>query len=134
MAEDTPIKMPDNRQVLDNLEAYVQDKLSISRSLHDRLGLTENSLLVAQTITVAMVRSNQITTRISKYLPNNIGIGQQNDNDYPDDREDHLYQQMVQQTYIHLPIIPQMKIQSQIIMHAKGREKYMCQQTQVEKN
>ena len=46
--KDTPIKMPDNRQVLDNLEAYVQaqDKLSISRSLHDRLGLTENSLPV----------------------------------------------------------------------------------------
>ena len=42
--KDTPIKMPDNRQVLDNLEAYVQDKLSTSRSLHDRLGLTENSL------------------------------------------------------------------------------------------
>ena len=25
-------------------------------------------------------------------MPNNIGIGQQNDNDYPDDREDYLYQ------------------------------------------
>ena len=34
--KDTPIKTSDNRQVLDNLEAYVQDKLSISRSLHDR--------------------------------------------------------------------------------------------------
>ena len=42
--KDAPIKMPDNRQVLDNLEAYVRDKLSITRSLHDRLGLTENSL------------------------------------------------------------------------------------------
>ena len=28
--KDTPVKMPDNRQVLDNLEAYVRDKLSIS--------------------------------------------------------------------------------------------------------
>ena len=36
--KDTPVKMPDNRQVLDNLEAYVQDKLSITRSLHDRSG------------------------------------------------------------------------------------------------
>ena len=27
--KDTPVKMPDNRQVLDNLEAYVQDKLNI---------------------------------------------------------------------------------------------------------
>ena len=90
--KDTPIKMPDNRQVLDNLEAYVRDKLSISRSLHDRLGLTENSLPGAQTITVAMVQSNQLTTRILNYLPNNIGTGQQNDNDYLDNREDYLYQ------------------------------------------
>ena len=90
--KDTPIKMPDNRQVLNNLEAYVQDKLSISRSLHDRLGLTENSLLGAQTITVAMVQSDQLTTRIPNYSPNNIGIGQQNDNDYQDNREDYLYQ------------------------------------------
>ena len=51
--KDTPIKMPDNRQVLDNLEAYVRDKLSITRLLHDRLGLTENSLPGAQTVTVA---------------------------------------------------------------------------------
>ena len=84
--------MPDNRQVLDNLEAYMQDKLSISRSLHDRLGLTENSLPGAQTITVATVQSDQLTTKIPNYLPNDIGIGQQNDNDYQDDREDYLYQ------------------------------------------
>ena len=30
--------------------------------------------------------------RIPNYLPNNIGIGQQNDNDYQDNREDYLYQ------------------------------------------
>ena len=90
--KDTPIKMPDNRQVLNNLEVYVRDKLSISRSLHDRLGLTENNLPGAQTFTVATVQSNQLTTRILNYFPNNIGTGQQNDNDYPDDREDYLYQ------------------------------------------
>ena len=78
--KDTPIKMPDNRQVLDNLEAYVQDKLSITRSLHGRLGLTENSLPGAQTITVAMVQSDQLTTRVLKYSPNNREIGQQNEN------------------------------------------------------
>ena len=84
--------MPDNRQALGNVEAYVQGKLSISRSLHDRLGLTENNLLGAQTVTVAMVQSKQITTRIPNDLPNNIEIGQQDDNDYPDDREEYLYQ------------------------------------------
>ena len=72
--KDTPIKMPDNRQVLDNLEANVQDKLRISRSLHDRLGLTENSLSGAQTITVATVQSDQLTTRIPNYSSNNVGI------------------------------------------------------------
>ena len=39
-----------------------------------------------------MVQSDQLTTRIPNYLPNNIEIGQQNDNDYPDDREEYLYQ------------------------------------------
>ena len=103
--KDTPIKMPDNRQVLDNLEAYVQDKLSISRSLHDRLGLTENSLLGAQTITVAMVQSNQLTTKIPNYSPSNIEIGQQKNNDYQDDREDYLYQ-VDSTTDIHTPTDP----------------------------
>ena len=89
---DTPVKMPDNRQVLDNLEAYVQDKLSITKSLNDRLDLTESSFLGAQSVTVAMVQSNQLTTRIPNNLTNNIEIGQQDDNDYPDDREEYLYQ------------------------------------------
>ena len=54
--------MPDNRQVLDNLEAYVQDKLNITKSLNDRLGLTESSLPGAQSVTVTMVQSDQLTT------------------------------------------------------------------------
>ena len=132
--KDTPIKMLDNMQVLDNLEAYVQDKLSISRSLHDRLGLTENSLPGAQTITVVTVQSDQLTTRIPNYLPNNVRIGQQNDNDYPDNRENYLYQ-VDGTTDIHLLILPQMmRIQSQVIILEKEREKYMHQWMQVEKN
>ena len=59
---------------------------------HDRLSLTENSLLGAQTITVATVQSDQLITRFPNYLPNNIEIGQQNDHDYLDDREEYLYQ------------------------------------------
>ena len=60
--------------------------------MHNRLGLTEYSLPGAKTITVAMVQSDQLTTRISNYSLNNIGIGQQNDDDYPGNREDYLYQ------------------------------------------
>ena len=103
--KDTPIKIPDNRQVLDNLEAYVRDKLRISRSLHDRLGLTENSLPGAQTVTVATVQSNQLTMKIPNYSPNNIGIGQENENDYQDNREDYLYQ-IDGTTDIHTPTDP----------------------------
>ena len=94
--------MPDYKQVLDNLEAYVQDNLSISRSLHDRLGLTENSLPGAQTVTVATVQSDQLTTRIPNNSPNNIEIGQQDDNDYPDNREEYLYQ-VDDTTDVHTP-------------------------------
>ena len=84
--------MPDNRQVLDNLEAYVRDNLNITKSLNDRLGLTESSLLGAQTVTVAMVQSDQLTTKIPNNSPNSTVIGQQDDNDYLDDREEYLCQ------------------------------------------
>ena len=100
--KDTPVKMPDNRQVLDNLEAYEQDKLNITKSLNDRLGLTESSLLGAQAVTVAMVQSDQLTTRIPNNFPNSTEIGQQDDNDYPNDREEYLYQ-VDGTTDIHTP-------------------------------
>ena len=100
--KDTPVKTPDNRQVLDNLEAYVRDKLNMIKSLHDRLGLTESSLRVAQSVTVAMVQYNQITTNISNNLPNSTEIGQLDDYGYQDDREEYLYQ-VDGTTDIHLP-------------------------------
>ena len=65
---------------------------NITKSLNDRFGLTENSLLGAQSVTVAMVQSDQLTTRIPNNSPNSTVIGQQDDNDYPDDREEYLYQ------------------------------------------
>ena len=49
-----------------------------------------------------MVQSDQLTTGIPNYSPNNIGISQQNDNDYLDDREDYLYQ-VDGTTNIHTP-------------------------------
>ena len=88
--KDTPVKTPDNRQVLDNLEAYVRDKLNITRSLNNRLGLTESSLLGTQPDTIAMVQSNQLTTNIPSDSPNNTETGQQHDYDYQDNREEYL--------------------------------------------
>ena len=78
--KDTPVTTPDNRQVLE---------LSITQSLNDRLRLTESSLPEAQSVTAAMVQSNQLTTRIPNNSPNSTEIGQQDDNDYLDDREDY---------------------------------------------
>ena len=39
-----------------------------------------------------MVESDPLTTRIPNNSPNSTEIGQQDDNDYPDDREEYLYQ------------------------------------------
>ena len=46
----------------------------------------------AQQVTVAMVQSDQLTTNIPDHLSNSIAIGQQDDYDYQDDREEELYQ------------------------------------------
>ena len=61
------------------------------QSLNHRLGLTETSLLGAQPATVVTVQSNQLTTDIPDYSPNSIAIGQQDDYDYQDDRNEDLY-------------------------------------------
>ena len=39
-----------------------------------------------------MVQSDQLTTNIPNNSPNSIEIGQQEDYDYQDDREEYLYQ------------------------------------------
>ena len=90
--KDTSVKMQDNRQVLDNIEAYTQDRLNIIQSLNNRLGPTEISLLGAQSVTVATVQSNQLTTDIPNHSPNSIATSQQDDYDYQDDKEEDLYQ------------------------------------------
>ena len=92
----TPEKTQDNRQVLDIIKAYTQDRLHITQSLNHKLGLRESSLLGAQPVTVAMVLSNQLTNQLTTHIPNNspnsIATGQQDDFDCQDDREEELYQ------------------------------------------
>ena len=48
------------------------------------------------------MQSNQLTTRIPNNLLNSTEIGQKDDNDYPDDREEYLYQ-VDGTTDIHTP-------------------------------
>ena len=47
---DTPVKTPDNRQVLDNIEAYTSDRLNITQSLNHRLCVSKSSLPGAQPV------------------------------------------------------------------------------------
>ena len=126
--KDTPVKTPDNRQILNNIESYAPDRLNITQSLNHRLGLTEISLPGAQPVTVATVQSNQLTTNISNYLPYSIAKGQQNDYDYQDNREEELYQ--VDGTMdVQTPTdnSDDDEIMRQIIMHVKDKERYMPQ-------
>ena len=74
--KDTPEKTQDNRQVLDDIEVYTQDRLNIIQSHNHRLGLRKSSLLGAQPVTVAMVQSNQLTTNIPTHLSNGIATSQ----------------------------------------------------------
>ena len=82
------------------------------------------------------MQSDQLTTRIPNYSPNNKEIGQQNDNDYLDDREEYLYQ--VDGTMdIHTPTdhsTDDEDTEPDNNAHIKDREKYMHQQTQIEKS
>ena len=98
------------------------------------ISLTESSLPGPQSVTVAMVQSDQLTTNIPNNLPNNAEIGQQDDYDYQDDREEYLYQvDGTTDKHSLLIILQMMKIQSQIIIHVKDRERHMLQQIQLEK-
>ena len=58
--------------------------------------------LGAQTVTVATMQSNQLTTRIPNSSPNSTEISQQDDNDYLDDNKEYLYQ-VDGTTNIHTP-------------------------------
>ena len=124
---DTPVKMPDNKHVLYNIEAYTQDRLHITQSLYHRLGLRKSSPLGAQQVTVTMVQSDQLITNIPNHLSNSIVTGQQDDFDYQDNREEELYQvdgTMDIQTPTDNSLMI-MKIMSQIIMHVKDKERHM---------
>ena len=51
--KDTPVKTEDNKPCIDNIDACNRDRALITKSLSDRLGLGQNSLLGAQQVRVA---------------------------------------------------------------------------------
>ena len=51
LANDTPVKTKDNRQYIDNIPAYDRDVQRITKSIHHKLHLGQNSLPGAQQFT-----------------------------------------------------------------------------------
>ena len=58
--KDMPVKTKNNKPYIDNIDAYNRDKALITKSLSDRLGLGENSLLGAQQVRVALKHTDQM--------------------------------------------------------------------------
>ena len=57
--KETPVKTESNKPYIDNIDAYNRDRALITKSLSDRLGLGQNSLLGAQQVRVAVKHTNQ---------------------------------------------------------------------------
>ena len=58
--KDMPVKTENNKPYIDNIDTYNRDRALITKSLSDRLGLAQNSLLGAQQVRVAVKHTNQM--------------------------------------------------------------------------
>ena len=58
--KDTPVKTENNKPYIDNIDAYNRDRALITKSLSDRLGLVQNSLLGVQQVRVAVKHTDQM--------------------------------------------------------------------------
>ena len=76
--KDTPVKSENNKPYIDNIDAYIRDRTLITKSLSDRLGLGQNSLLGAQQVRVAVKHTNQ-TREIPEHL-RQISLGEEIEN------------------------------------------------------
>ena len=55
-----PVKSENNKPYIDNIDTYNGDRALITKSLSDRLGLGQNSLLGAQQVRVAVKHTDQM--------------------------------------------------------------------------
>ena len=55
-----PVKTENNKPCIDNIDAYNRDRALITKSLSDRLGLGENSLLGAQQVRVPVKHTDKM--------------------------------------------------------------------------
>ena len=58
--KDTPVKTEINKSYIDNIDAYNRDRALITKSISDRLGLGQHSLLGVQQVRVAVKHTNQV--------------------------------------------------------------------------
>ena len=65
--KDTPVKTENNKPYIDNIDTFNGDRALITKSLSDRLGLGQNSLLGAQQVRVAVKHTDQ-TREFPEYL------------------------------------------------------------------
>ena len=73
--KDTPVKTKNNKPYVDNIDAYNRNRALITKSLSDRLGLGQNSLLSAQQVGVATMHTEQMT-EIPEHL-RQISLGEE---------------------------------------------------------
>ena len=72
--KDTPVKTENNKPYIDNIDAYNRDRALITKSLSDRIGLGQNSLLRTQQVRVAVKHTDQ-TREIPEHL-RQISLGE----------------------------------------------------------
>ena len=58
--KDTPVKTENNKPYMDNIDAYNRNRVLITKSLNDSLGLGQNSLPGAQQVRVAVKHADQM--------------------------------------------------------------------------
>ena len=58
--KDMSVRTENNKPYIDNTDAYNRDRALITKSLSDRLGLGQNSLLGTQQVRVAVKHSDQM--------------------------------------------------------------------------
>ena len=76
--KDMPVKTENNKPYIDNIDTYNRDRALITKSLSDRLGLGQNSLLGAQQVRVAVKHTNQMI-EIPEHL-RQISLGEEIEN------------------------------------------------------
>ena len=76
--KDTPVKTEINKPYIDNINTYNRDRALITKSLDDRLGLGQNSLLGTQQVRVAVKHTDQ-TREFPEHL-RQISLGEEIEN------------------------------------------------------